>query len=52
MKETEVTSGIKATNIQIVDYAAAPLLPSSPNIPLNLALALVAGLWEECSSHS
>lgn len=44
VKETEVTSGIKATNIQIVDYAAAPLLPYSPNIPLNLVLALVAGL--------
>ncbi len=27
VKETEVNSGIKATNIQIVDYATAPLIP-------------------------
>jgi len=44
VKETEVTSGIKATNIQIVDYAAAPLLPYSPNIPLNFLIAIFVGL--------
>ena len=44
VKETEVTSGIKATNIQIVDYAASPLLPYSPNIPLNLLIAVLVGL--------
>ncbi|HVY55261.1 MAG TPA: polysaccharide biosynthesis tyrosine autokinase, partial [Thermodesulfobacteriota bacterium] len=44
VKETEVTSGIKATNIQIVDYAATPLLPYSPNIPLNLLIAVFVGL--------
>jgi hypothetical protein len=44
VKETEVTSGIKATNIQIVDYATAPLLPYKPNIPLNLLIAVFVGL--------
>jgi capsular exopolysaccharide synthesis family protein len=44
VKETEVTSGIKATNIQIVDYATAPLMPHSPNIPLNLLIAVFVGL--------
>jgi capsular exopolysaccharide synthesis family protein len=44
VKETEVTSGIKATNIQIVDYATAPLMPYKPNIPLNLLIAVFVGL--------
>ncbi len=44
LKEAEVTSGSKATNIQIVDYATVPLLPYSPNILLNLLIAVFAGL--------
>lgn len=43
-KETEVTSAIRATNIQVVDYAAVPIIPHSPNIRLNLILAAFMGL--------
>jgi capsular exopolysaccharide synthesis family protein len=44
LKETEVTSGIKVTNIQVVDYASPPLKPYKPNIKLNMLLATLAGL--------
>lgn len=44
LKETEVTSGIRATNIQVVDYATVPLSPFKPNVKLNLLLALMLGL--------
>ena len=41
-KEIGVT-GIGANNIAIVDQAEVPSRPSSPSLPLNLALALLAG---------
>ncbi len=44
LKETEVTSAIKTSNIQVVDYAAVPFTPHSPNILLNLILAAFIGL--------
>ncbi|HEX9665648.1 MAG TPA: polysaccharide biosynthesis tyrosine autokinase [Thermodesulfobacteriota bacterium] len=44
LKETEVTSGIKATNIQVVDYASVPLVPYKPNIRFNVLLATLMGL--------
>lgn len=37
-------AGVGAANISIVDIAHLPEIPSSPNLPLNLALALLAGL--------
>ena len=37
-------AGVGATNISIVDLARTPEIPSSPNLPLNIALALLAGL--------
>lgn len=37
-------AGVDATNISIVDKAEIPGSPSSPNLPLNLLLALIAGL--------
>ncbi len=43
-KEIGVAGGVGATNISVVDAAEVPLKPSSPKIPLNLALALMAGL--------
>jgi capsular exopolysaccharide synthesis family protein len=45
LKETEVTSGIKASNIQVIDYASIPLFPFKPRIALNLLLAAVIGLF-------
>lgn len=44
LKETEVSSAIEASNIQIVDYAAIPLFPYKPNVTLNLLFACVIGL--------
>jgi len=37
-------SGVQANNLGVVDQAVARSKPSSPNIPLNLALALLSGL--------
>lgn len=42
-KEIGVT-GIGANNIAIVDPATVPERPSAPSLPLNIALALLAGL--------
>ena len=44
LKETEVTSAIRTSNIQVVDYAVVPFKPHSPNIFLNLILAAFVGL--------
>jgi len=43
-KETEVTSGITATNIQVIDYANVPFVPNKPNILFNILLAASFGL--------
>lgn len=37
-------AGVGSSNIAIVDQAALPEGPSSPNLKLNLALALIAGI--------
>lgn len=37
-------AGVGSNNIAIVDTAVLPVKPSSPNLPFNLALALLAGL--------
>ena len=44
LKETEVTSGIKASNVQVVDYASTPLSPYKPNVRFNLLIAIAMGL--------
>lgn len=44
LKETEVSSAIKASNIQVVDYAQIPVIPFKPNITLNLLFAIIIGL--------
>lgn len=44
LKETEVSSAITASNIQVVDYAQIPLLPFKPNVTLNLLFACIIGL--------
>jgi capsular exopolysaccharide synthesis family protein len=45
MKEVEVTEAIRASNIVVVDDPVLPLEPESPNVPLNLAFAIVLGLF-------
>lgn len=37
-------AGVAVSNISIVDTAEVPKKPSSPNLPLNVALALFAGI--------
>src|SRR3546814_15584371 len=37
-------AGITASNVAVVDEAAVPIDPSSPDLLLNLALALLAGV--------
>jgi len=45
MKEVGVAAGIAANNISVVDPAAVPQFPYSPKLLLNLAVALVLGLF-------
>jgi succinoglycan biosynthesis transport protein ExoP len=42
-KEIGIAGTVGASNIAIVDEAKAPTTPSSPNLMLNLAIALLAG---------
>jgi succinoglycan biosynthesis transport protein ExoP len=44
LKETGVSTSLKATNIRVVDPAYSPKKPDRPRIPLNLSLALLLGL--------
>jgi len=37
-------AGVGANNVTVVDRAVVPLEPSSPNLPLNLALGIIAAL--------
>jgi polysaccharide biosynthesis transport protein len=44
LKEAGVVSGLKSTNVDIVDPAGVPVEPVEPRTPLNLTLALLGGL--------
>lgn len=37
-------TGLRSSNVRIVDPASAPTVPSSPNIPRNLLMSLLVGL--------
>jgi len=41
--ETTVNSALAASNIRVVERAEVPQQPSSPHVPLNLALGILAG---------
>jgi len=43
LKEAGVTAGLRSNNFRIVDAARVPTSPIEPNIPRNLAFALVLG---------
>lgn len=45
LKEVSVTAGLTTNNVSIVDRAAVPLFPASPNVKLNIGLGLLAGLF-------
>ena len=42
--ELSSEAGVQANNVSIVDRAPIPLVPVFPNVPLNMALALIAGI--------
>jgi succinoglycan biosynthesis transport protein ExoP len=44
LKEAGVMTGLRSSNVRIVDPASAPTSPSTPNIPRNLLMSLVVGL--------
>jgi len=44
LKEAGVMTGLRSSNVRIVDPAFPPTTPSTPNIPRNLAMSLIAGL--------
>src|SRR5262249_3907246 len=44
LKEASVSAGLKSSNVRVVDAARVPTEPSAPNIPRNLAMALLVGL--------
>ena len=43
-KDVSAAAGIATNNVSMVDEANAPVFPSSPNLLINLALALVGGI--------
>ncbi|MBN2374291.1 polysaccharide biosynthesis tyrosine autokinase [bacterium] len=44
VKETDLTRGLKASNIRIIDYAELPQRPIKPNKRFNILLAAIVGL--------
>lgn len=44
LKEAQVSAGLKASNIRVVDSAEVPDEPVRPRVVLNLALGLILGL--------
>jgi capsular exopolysaccharide synthesis family protein len=44
LKETDITSNLKANNLRIIDPAELPQVPIKPQVGVNLALALLIGL--------
>ncbi|QYJ06692.1 GumC family protein [Qipengyuania flava] len=44
-RELNASAGISSSNISIVDRAEVPEVPSSPNVPRNVALGLLVGLF-------
>ncbi|QKG72455.1 GumC family protein [Erythrobacter mangrovi] len=43
-RELNASAGIASSNIAIIDRAEAPSVPSSPNVPRNIALGMFVGL--------
>jgi capsular exopolysaccharide synthesis family protein len=43
MKEAQVSAGLKASNIRVVDAAQVPKFPVKPRVVLNLTLGLILG---------
>ena len=43
LTKMRLQSAVPLTEVQVLDTASAPLVPSSPNVPLTIALALLLG---------
>lgn len=44
VKESSITSALKAANVRVIDPAKAPLHPFTPKLPMNAAAGLLGGL--------
>ena len=44
LKEAQVSAGLRASNIRVVDASEVPKMPVRPRVALNLALGLILGL--------
>ncbi|MFQ5663405.1 MAG: GumC family protein [Terriglobia bacterium] len=44
LKEAGISAGLRSSNIRVVDPARVPQAPHSPNVPLNIVLALFLSL--------
>jgi capsular exopolysaccharide synthesis family protein len=44
LKETDVSAGLKAGNVHVIDRGHVPTLPTSPNVPVNLTLGLMLAI--------
>ena len=44
LKEAGVSAGLRSNNIQVVDVAQVPGVPSEPNIPFNVLMAALLGV--------
>jgi capsular exopolysaccharide synthesis family protein len=45
IKQAELASAMRVSNVLIVDAAKAPLLPYKPNFPMNSAIGLFCGMF-------
>jgi polysaccharide export outer membrane protein len=45
IKEAELSAGVHASSIAVVDYAREPFKPVAPDLLLYLVITLFAGLW-------
>jgi capsular exopolysaccharide synthesis family protein len=45
VKQAELASAMRASNVLIVDAAKPPLLPYKPNLPMNSAIGLFSGMF-------
>jgi len=44
LKEASVMTGLRSSNVRIVDPASTPIVPVSPNVPRNLLVSLMMGV--------
>lgn len=45
VKETDIVSAMRVSNVQMIDQAKVPGAPYKPNMPTNIALGLLSGMF-------